>query len=42
MIDGTVNQGKKKLNDVKKRVGEALKEKMFGPKKPKVNWGWNY
>lgn len=41
VIDGTVNQGKKKLNDIKKAAGEALKEKIFGSKLPKMNWGWN-
>lgn len=41
VVDGTVNQGKKKLNDIKRSAGEALKEKIFGFKKPKMNWRWN-
>lgn len=39
VIGGAVNHGKKKLNDIKRGVGEALKDKMFRPKLPRMNWG---
>lgn len=41
VVDGTVNRGKERLNDITRSAGEALKEKIFGFKNPKMNLGWN-